>query len=868
MTVAAQVAVETSPSSTGKSTAPRSGSGNLSASTVDEGRYLPGTMLLDRYRISGLLGRGGMGEVYRATDLNLGQQVALKFLPPGASPQAIERFRAEVRIARQISHRNVCRVYDLGEVEGTYFLSMEYVQGEDLSSLLRRIGRVPGDKALDMARQICSGLAAAHARSVLHRDLKPSNLLVDGEGSVVIVDFGLAAAEEIRAGTPAYMAPEQLEGREVTVRSDIYSLGLVLYELFSGHRALQANSLAELKDLHGHIPASPSTFVRDLDPAIERVILQCLSPDPDLRPQSVGAVAAALPGGDPLAAALAAGETPSPALVAAAGRATGITPVRALILTIFVLAGLAGTWATLASMNSLDTAGIEKSPEIMAERARTLLRALGYASKPADESYAYRASSRYWEYLRKPGNRDMKYPPMYFSYRSSPEQLTNLDPTRAGAVYGSVTADSPVPVQAGMIHVQLDGQGRLLRMQYVTPEKEPGSPTQAVDWSALLQTAGYNASQFRSVKPEWLSDGATDDRAAWVGKEPSLTSEELRIEAAAWKGRLVYFNTVLPWSLPGRQPRPEMPGQFVSQVLSLVVLTIVVGCGAFLARQNLLAGRGDRQGAMRIASIIFGLHMLAFALGADHVRSQAEVAMIGLAIALGLLKAASLWIFYIALEPLARRRWPQSLISWTRLISGRWNDPLAGRDLLIGAAAAILAAIPILIMFAIEKRDGVIENTLPSPFMLGSSRTVLAGILNGIVQSVLSCLATFLILFLLRQLFRKDWIAVFFCGVLFGLPIAFGASNLPLGLAVGAAVNLLAFAVAARFGLTALFALLSILNPLMTPAATLDFNLWYSGNGLLLYGWFLALTLWAFRSALAGRPIFAEPTQSSATFSR
>ncbi|MDZ4797780.1 MAG: serine/threonine-protein kinase [Bryobacteraceae bacterium] len=312
VTVAAAVTGTIPASSQSRSTG-RSRPSSLSDSTVDEGRFLPGTMLLDRYRITGLIGRGGMGGVYRATDLRLGQQVALKFLPSGASDQAIDRFRAEVRVARQISHRNVCRVYDIGEVDGTWFLSMEYIQGEDLSSLLRRIGRVPGDKALEMANQICAGLAAAHEKGVLHRDLKPSNLLVDGEGSVVIVDFGLAAAEEIRAGTPAYMAPEQLEGREVTVRSDIYALGLVFYELFSGHRALNANSMAELQEAHHSTPSGPSTFVRDIDPAVERVILQCLAPQPELRPQTVAAVAAALPGGDPLAAAMAAGETPSPA---------------------------------------------------------------------------------------------------------------------------------------------------------------------------------------------------------------------------------------------------------------------------------------------------------------------------------------------------------------------------------------------------------------------------------------------------------------------------------------------------------------------------------------------------------------------------
>jgi serine/threonine protein kinase len=198
-------------------------------SSADEGRFVPGHLLGGRYRIIGLLGRGGMGEVYRATDLTLGQSVALKFLPheAAANQALLERFHGEVRVARQVSHPNVCRVYDIGEVDGMPYLSMEYIDGEDLASLLRRIGRLPADKALETARKICAGLAAAHDRGVIHRDLKPQNIMMNKRGEVLIMDFGLAALAdsltgiEARNGTPAYMAPEQLKGAEVTSRSDI-----------------------------------------------------------------------------------------------------------------------------------------------------------------------------------------------------------------------------------------------------------------------------------------------------------------------------------------------------------------------------------------------------------------------------------------------------------------------------------------------------------------------------------------------------------------------------------------------------------------------------------------------------------------------
>ena len=203
---------------------------------------------------------------------------------------------------------------------------MEYVDGEDLASLLKRIGRLPPDKALEISRELCAGLAAAHDRGVLHRDLKPANVMIDGRGRARITDFGLAVAagevvEGEVSGTPAYMAPEQLAGKGATVRSDVYALGLVLYELYTGRKAFDGATLAgAAAQTRARIRRrAPSTLSPGFDPAVERVILRCLEKDPSARPASAAQVATALPGGDPLAAALAAGETPSPEMVAAAG---------------------------------------------------------------------------------------------------------------------------------------------------------------------------------------------------------------------------------------------------------------------------------------------------------------------------------------------------------------------------------------------------------------------------------------------------------------------------------------------------------------------------------------------------------------------
>ena len=308
-----------------------------SSETIPIGGLTPGSVLAGRYRIVGLLGRGGMGDVYRADDMKLGQTVALKFLPRemSADPVWRERFFAEVRITRQLSHPNICRVYDVADIDGRHFLSMEFIGGEDLASLLTRIGHLSNTKALEIARQLAAGLAAAHAGGVLHRDLKPANIMIDGHGRVRITDFGLAVGvtnapvEGEVAGTPAYMAPEQLAGKGATVRSDIYGLGLVLYEVCCGRRAFAANSLAELRDQKEHTtPRSPSDIRPDVDSLLERIIMRCLERDPRARPSSVAQLAASLPGGDPLAAAIAAGETPSPEVVAASGMKEGLAPRR------------------------------------------------------------------------------------------------------------------------------------------------------------------------------------------------------------------------------------------------------------------------------------------------------------------------------------------------------------------------------------------------------------------------------------------------------------------------------------------------------------------------------------------------------------
>jgi tetratricopeptide (TPR) repeat protein len=271
------------------------GTGSVGGADADEETdpFVPGHVFAGRYRMITRIGRGGMGDVWRADDLVLETPVALKLLF-SAGPEARQRILNEVRLARRITHPAVCRVFDVGEAEGRVFFSMELVHGEDLATLLKRAGRLPSEKVVEIGHQLSAGLHAAHLQRVLHRDLKPGNVLMDENGHVRITDFGIAVTrtEGVRhtlVGTPAYMAPEQLRpDGELSERTDIYALGVLLYELVVGQHPFKGSRSSTA-------PPRPSELVADVNPRLERVIMQALSLDPRERPSSADAVAARLP---------------------------------------------------------------------------------------------------------------------------------------------------------------------------------------------------------------------------------------------------------------------------------------------------------------------------------------------------------------------------------------------------------------------------------------------------------------------------------------------------------------------------------------------------------------------------------------------
>jgi serine/threonine protein kinase len=258
----------------------------------------------ERYEVLAEVGRGGMGVVYRTHDHETDEVIALKALRPELATDTLllERFKRELRLARRITHKNVCRVYDLHRSSGLCFVTMEFVEGENLRSVLLRRGALNLEEGIDVARQVCAALREAHKQGIVHRDLKPENVMLDRSGMVKVMDFGIARSVGTEStvtvgtlGTPAYMAPEQAEGRAVDLRTDIYALGLVLYEVFTGVVAFTADTPIALvwKQVH-EPPVHPRDLEPSLPPTLEKAILKCLEKDPTLRYQSAEEVSVLL----------------------------------------------------------------------------------------------------------------------------------------------------------------------------------------------------------------------------------------------------------------------------------------------------------------------------------------------------------------------------------------------------------------------------------------------------------------------------------------------------------------------------------------------------------------------------------------------
>ncbi len=844
-------------------------------SSFDHGRFLPGTLLAERYRIVGLLGKGGMGEVYRADDLKLGQTVALKFLPEGLANNeaALRRFHNEVRLARQVSHPNVCRVYDIGEAENYHFLSMEYVDGEDLASLLKRIGRFSSERACEVARQLCLGLAAAHGKGVLHRDLKPANVMINASGTVVITDFGLAAlagqipGEEARAGTPAYMAPEQFTGTEVSTRSDIYALGLILYEVFTGMPAFKASSLTGLVRDRDQAP-TPSDIITDLDPAVESVILRCLEKDPQKRPPSAVAVMQGLPGGDPLAATLAAGETPSPELVAASGGEEGLEPRTAIACFAALLIGLAVAALFCDQWTIIGHTELPKPPVVLADSARTIIGDLGYDEEYfttgwfEEPQYRHYDQGQAYSLAYAPGRKRREGgTPIYFWYRQSPSYLVPQE-----HMSRVVTLSDPPFTVAGMASVCLDMTGRLLEFRFLPPPAATNGrdipPIPAARIDTLFTRAGLTLEDFDPLGADDPQKGAIrlpvgiifDTCMAWKRKG----AEPISVLAAVYRERPVYFR-VMSFE-PVTEPGLTRARHVGLSVRSLVVLAMAV-VGIVLARRNLKRGRCDRRGAFRLALFACSVAMLGWELSANHVQDIGleGILFVARTVPTGVIFAFVMWLFYLALEPYVRRLWPGSLITWTRVLAGRFREPRLGRDILLGTVFAAGGILLQLLLYGVSCAVGkplYPSTTIQLSTLLGG-RHVAAAFCSSLAPSVSLGLSALLFLFICRVVFRRQYLAALFFVLFWTASMGLAADHL-LRWIWAVYWSVTTVILLTRFGPVAFAAFHLSFSLLSGFPVTSDTSAWYFSTSILALAIVAGLGAYGLRISLAGRPLLLE----------
>ena len=618
-----------------------------------------------------------MGEVYRADDLKLGQPVALKFLPPALAQDSVrrERFFAEVRITRQLSHPNICRVYDIGEVEGRHFLSMEYIDWEDLASLMKRIGHLSNEKALDIARQLVAGLTVAH----------------------------------------------------------------------------------------------------------ERGIQRCMEKDSNARPASVAQLVQALPGGDPLAAAIAAGETPSPEMVAASGSKEGLRPAVAWGLLVAILLG----WLAIIAMNDRFTL-YRQSPQ------RLLIDQMG---------------------------------------------LTNSNP----------------PLQfPGEALVVTHTEGRLVLFRCVPPPLPSASEApQEPDWTAFIREAGID--QLKEVSPQRNPPFYADTRKAWQGLFPDKSNTSIQIEAAALQEKPVSFEIIGEWPWA----ETSEPSQTLNAFSGAFLLIVAMG-SIFFARRNIRMGRGDRRSATRIALFTLALMILGWIPVLPLHNSNSILLQF-------LMYAGFIWVCYVAIEPFARRRGSRILVSWTRLLSGDWKDPLVAREALIGAAFGMLwMCFNISFTHLVPSWLGFPEPT--RPLVIGhnsilGARFFLSELPSPVVFAVVVSFLQLCFLFIHRVLLRNQIAAV----IVFTPILAFCIAAYQQGevnfwsYAIYLVLPALWVFVMMRFGLVA--AILFIFTDRIFSAfpITLDTSAWYSDYGYVALAILATIVLYAFYTSLGGRPLFGTP---------
>jgi serine/threonine-protein kinase len=441
-----------------------------------------------------------------------------------------------------------------------------------------------------------------------------------------------------------------------------------------------------------------------------------------------------------------------------------------------------------------------------------------------------------------------------FWCRTSPRELAPLDVFQ----HDRVEPDDPPRDVSGMVLVVLDTRGRLLELEAVPPQTDTKEPANAPDWGPFVAAAGLEMSSLKPAEPAWVPYDYADARAAWIGAFPELPKIPIRIEAAAYRGKPIAFRVVWPWTTPTRQEETEKPpAQRVGDMILLALFVTVLIAGVLIARRNVRVGRGDRRGALRLATFTGAASLASWAIGGTHLSSSDELRLFLVNAGLSLFAGALVAVLYLAIEPFVRRRWPDALVAWSRVLAGQFRDPVVGRDVLIGALTGISWTFISQVKEATAARFGL-PPTLNSPTLVsllgarfGASRT-----LGFLVFAVFWALAIFFLLFLLRLVLRKEWLAATAVVAMF-VALELAKSETPL---VDSGFFILAYSsvvfVLTRFGLVAYTTAFFVLNMLTSQPITRHLSAWYAPSGILVIAVVTALAIYGFRTTLEGRPVF------------
>jgi serine/threonine-protein kinase len=503
---------------------------------------------------------------------------------------------------------------------------------------------------------------------------------------------------------------------------------------------------------------------------------------------------------------------------------------------------------------------LDKSPEALAERATSIAHKFGYTDIPTDVTYEFTYDTAYLRYILQNDNskdrwqqlRNSKAAPLTFTYSESPRYFEPY--------IDAVSIDDP-PIPSNMATVILDTRGQLQKFVAAPPQVDQ-IPTSVIapNWSVVLAEAGLDIANLKQVGSTWVPPVNSDSRLAWEGEYIGQPSLPIRVEAAAYRGRPVYFEIIEPWTRPHRMEQEQPLARTRILIVLAVALGLVVFCAALLfARHNLKLGRGDRKNAFKLALFVFVVHVLTWLFGDHHVFSiQGEFKSLMLTLAFSTFAAMFMWLIYIALEPSLRRQWPHRIISWNRFLAGKIRDPLVGRDILIGAfAGAILLLNRYVWNYLSQWLGNAPEMPLPVPLqaILGA-RFLASMFFVHLISALINPAIFMLLLLLLSRVLRRERLAIALFWVLAVVFEGLASTNIVTGMLYGAIAGTVFLIILIRFGLLAgmfaeFFLLLGILYPL-----TSDLSAWYSGATFFAVTIGLAVAIYGFYVSLAGQPLF------------